>query len=413
MAASLRPPIDSAPKFFDELALQRARIVAAVALFVLAASVMVALLREPSDALIALQAVSLSAFVTALGVQTLIGRRLHDRRDVREQGFTRMLQELSRSLSAEAIVQAIVEELRRAADADYVIVSRVRPAERVVETTLVSASAMVPTSRTILPLNVLDPAAATGRSSRSELPRGRSPEQVVADDLAGRLRRAYGLPRTLAVPLMANERIVGALMLSRRQDRAWTAADRRLLIWSAQELSVALARAYAFAEAESRANIDALTSLPNRRYLEELIAVVEPHRRVGDSVGALMIDIDHFKRLNDRYGHAAGDRVLRAVGERINTAVRTDDTPARYGGEEFAVVLRRADAEQALEVAERIRQTIGAIPRRELGIQDAVSVSVGVAVSGSRDVDLVTLLESADKGLYRAKREGRNRVVLA
>jgi diguanylate cyclase (GGDEF)-like protein len=413
MAASLRPPIDPAPKYFDELARRRAGVAAAAALLVLGLSVMVALLREPTFALSALQAVSLSAFVTALGVQALIGRRLHDRRNAREQGFTRMLQELSRSLSAEAIVQAIVEELRRAADADYVIVSRVRPAERMVETTLVSASALVPTSRTIFPLNVLDPAAAHRRSSRSELPMGRSPGQVVADDLAGRLGRAYGLPRTLAVPLMANERIVGALMLSRRQDRAWTVADRRLLTWSAHELSVALARAYAFAEAESQANIDALTSLPNRRYLEELIAVVEPCRRVGDSLGALMIDIDHFKRLNDRYGHAAGDRVLRAVGERINTAVRADDTPARYGGEEFAVVLRRANDEQALEVAERIRQTIGAIPPRELGIQDAISVSVGVAVSGPRDVDLVTLLESADRGLYRAKREGRNRVVLA
>lgn len=413
MAALLRPPIGPSPEFFDELQLQRARVGASIALFVLAASVVAALLREPTDALILVQAASLIALTGALGLQALISRRLNCRREAREQGFTRMLQGLSRSLSAEASVQAIVDELRRAADADHVIISRVRPAERVVETTLVSSSVQVPASRTLLPLSVLDPVGPGGNSARAGLPNGRAPEQIVADGLADQLRRAYGLPRTLAAPLLAHERIVGALMLSRRQKRPWTAADRRLLFWSAQELSAALARAYAFEEAESRANIDALTGLPNRRYMEELIAVVEPGRRAGDSIAALMVDIDHFKRLNDRYGHATGDHVLRAVGEHINAAVRTDDTPARYGGEEFAVLLRRAGPEQALEVAERIRRTVAGTSPRELGIHGPVSVSVGVAVSGSRDVDVPTLLASADVALYRAKREGRNRVVLA
>lgn len=413
MAAPLRPPPEPSPEMRDELNLQRTRVAAGVALFVLAGSVVAALLREPGDVLILIQAVALLALIAALALQSWVGRELNRRRDAREQGFTRMLQGLSRSLSSEAIVQAIVDELRRGADADHVIVSRVRPAERVVETTLVSSSAQVPASRTILPLSVLEPAAEGVARGRSGSPRGRTPEQVVADELATRLRRAYGLPRTLAAPLVAGERIVGALMLSRRQNRPWTAADRRLLTWSAHELSAALARAYAFEEAESRANIDALTRLPNRRYLEELIAVVEPRRRSGDSVGALMIDIDYFKRLNDRYGHATGDRVLRAVGEQIQTAVRTEDTPARYGGEEFAVVLRRANAEQALEVAERIRQAIAGIPPRELGTRDPISVSVGVAVSGSNDGDVAALLASADAALYRAKREGRNRVVLA
>lgn len=357
-----------------------------------------------------------SVVILALSIvmQEALGRRLGERRDAREAGFTRMLQGMSRSVSSEAIVQAIVEELRRAADADHVIVSRLRPADRVVETMLVSSSAQIPPSRTILPGSVLDPASVGPASrSRSVSARGRSPAQLVADDLARRLRRAYGLPRTLAAPLVTNEQIVGALMLSRRQDRPWTTADRRLLAWSAQELSAALARSYAHEEAESRANIDALTNLPNRRYLEELMAVVGPRRRSGDSIGALMIDIDHFKRLNDRYGHATGDHVLRAVAEQIQAAVRTDDTPARYGGEEFAVVLLRANADQALEVAERIRHAIAEIPPRDLGTQEPISVSVGIAVSGSRDAEVAELLQSADVALYRAKREGRNRVVLS
>jgi diguanylate cyclase (GGDEF)-like protein len=172
-------------------------------------------------------------------------------------------------------------------------------------------------------------------------------------------------------------------------------------------------RAYRFEAAETRANIDALTGLPNRRYLEEFVAIAGPRRRSGDSYGVLMIDIDHFKRLNDRYGHTAGDTVLRAVGERISAAIRATDTPARYGGEEFAVVLRRANQAQAMEVAERIRQAIRSIPPGDLKLREPVTVSVGVAISESTEIALANLLEAADQALYRAKREGRNRTVLA
>jgi len=413
MSSAASPPPAPSPEQIEQSRLARARLIASIALFVLGGGIVAALLRAPTDALVGLQAVALAVLVAALGAQALIARRLAARRVKQEAGYTRMLQELSRSISPEATVQAIVDELRSTADADHVIVARLRPIDRVVETTLVSASAHVPPSRTLLPPSVLDPASLPRSARGRGTTRTRTPEQLVADELARRLRRAYGLPRTLAAPLMANGRVVGGLMLSRRRERPWTTADRRLLAWSAQELSVALARAYAYEEAQNQANIDALTGLPNRRYLEELIAVAGPRRRAGDSVGALMVDIDHFKQLNDRYGHATGDRVLRAVGEQIQHAVRTDDTPARYGGEEFAVVLQQANAEQALEVAERIRQMIRGVPPRELGVREPISVSVGVAVSGQHDGDLNVLLQSADKALYRAKREGRDRVVLA
>ncbi|HEY5520672.1 MAG TPA: GGDEF domain-containing protein [Candidatus Limnocylindrales bacterium] len=166
-------------------------------------------------------------------------------------------------------------------------------------------------------------------------------------------------------------------------------------------------------EAENQANIDALTGLPNRRYLDELLANVGPRRRALDQLGALMIDLDYFKLLNDRYGHATGDRVLRAVGERISSAVRAEDTPARYGGEEFAVVLRRTTAEQAVEIAERIRTHIADIPPSEMGTAERITVSIGAAVAEVRASELPILLGAADGALYEAKREGRNRVVLA
>jgi diguanylate cyclase (GGDEF)-like protein len=330
--------------------------------------------------------------------------------------MTRMVQGMSRSGSPEAIVESIVEELRQTADADHIVVARLRPVHRVVETMLVSSRGVVPPSRSILPAGVLDPARSGTQQPRRRRRPGSAPRrsaQTVADDLAAQLGSAYALSNTLASPLIAGADIVGALILSRRGDREWDDDDRQLLEFSARELSAALARAFAFEEAEIRANVDALTGLPNRRYLEDLLASVGPRRRSMDRVGALMIDLDHFKRLNDRYGHAMGDRVLQAVAQRIFDAVRADDTPARYGGEEFAVVLRRASPEQALEVAERIRSHIGALDTRELGIDERITVSVGVAVAGGRDDDVKDLLAEADRALYRAKREGRNRVVLA
>jgi diguanylate cyclase (GGDEF)-like protein len=402
--------------------LQRLRYLIYGSFAVLVLSVLVVLLRSPTDLLALLQALALLALGGALIARYMLSRRLTDRQIEREAGQTRILQGMSRSASSDAIVETIVDELRRAADADHIVVARLRPVERVVETTLVSSRALVPPARSILPAGVLDPPGSTGAKSRSRRrPQvlggrdafGGDEAQRVAESLAARLGETYALSHTLSAPLVTKGRVVGAVILSRRQRREWTLADRRLLAFSAEELSAALGRAFAFEDAEIKANIDALTGLPNRRYLEELLATVGPRRRSGDRLGALMIDLDHFKNLNDRYGHAAGDRVLHAVGERISSAVRADDTPARYGGEEFAVLLRRADPKQAVEVAERIREQIGSMSSDELGVNERVTVSIGVAVADSHVTDPTSLLAAADAALYRAKREGRNRVIQA
>ncbi len=317
---------------------------------------------------------------------------------------------MSRSASSDAIVDTIIDELRRAADADHVLVARLRPTERVVEATLVSTRARVPVSRTVLPMSVLDPARLPAADVTSE---GVTTDQRIADEIARRLSGSYALPHTLALPLVSEGRVLGALIGSRRQDREWTPTDRELLTWAAAELSAALERAFAFEVAENQAYVDALTGLPNRRYLEELLDTVIPRRRTGDRLGILMIDLDHFKHLNDRFGHAAGDRVLRAVAETISAAVRLEDTPARYGGEEFVVVLRRATGEQAAAVAERIRADIESIAPAELSLTERVTVSIGVAVAEAESSDVRALIETADDALYRAKKQGRNRVVVA
>ena len=126
----------------------------------------------------------------------------------------------------------------------------------------------------------------------------------------------------------------------------------------------------------------------------------------------LMVDIDRFKTLNDTYGHAVGDHVLRAVADAIAGAVRDGDVPARFGGEEFAVLLRNPSPEIALEVGERVRRAVGALDLRHLGVP-GVSVSVGVAVAAEPDIPLELVIDDADRALYRAKRGGRDRVVAA
>jgi diguanylate cyclase len=234
----------------------------------------------------------------------------------------------------------------------------------------------------------------------------------VADRIAARVRRVYGLRRTLAAPLSSEDGVVGAIVLSHRTGETWSATTRRLLAGAAEEASAALSRAYSHQAAEARASTDALTGLPNRRYFDEFCGLLARRRRADDAVGVLMIDIDKFKVLNDTHGHATGDEVLRAVAGAIVSAVREDDVPARFGGEEFVVLLRNPGLDVAFEVGERVRTAVAELDLSRLGVP-GVSVSVGVAVSNRADQPIDDLVGLADEALYRAKRAGRNRVIAA
>jgi diguanylate cyclase (GGDEF)-like protein len=241
---------------------------------------------------------------------------------------------------------------------------------------------------------------------------GRDPVAAarLADRLADRVASIYGLRDTLSAPIVVDATVVGALVLSRRTVGPWPAATRRFLDEAAGEASIALGRAEGYRAAELRASTDALTGLPNRRYFDEFCGLLARRRRSRDAVGVMMVDIDHFKRLNDRYGHATGDEVLRAVAQAIATAVRDDDVPARYGGEEFVVLLRNPTAEVATEIGERARGAVGRLDLAPFGVS-RVTVSVGVAVQRVPDEPIDRLVERADQALYRAKKAGRDRVI--
>jgi diguanylate cyclase (GGDEF)-like protein len=152
---------------------------------------------------------------------------------------------------------------------------------------------------------------------------------------------------------------------------------------------------------------DTLTGLPNRRALDARLELLGHEAQRGRRYALAIIDIDHFKKVNDTHGHAMGDRVLVAVGGALREAIRKHDLAARMGGEEFCVVLADVDPEQIAMLAERLRSAIAAISEPL-----TVTASIGVCHSSLADTPNA-LLEKADAALYRAKSGGRNRVELA
>ena len=166
-------------------------------------------------------------------------------------------------------------------------------------------------------------------------------------------------------------------------------------------------------EAELRrlAGTDALTGLLNRRAFLERAAEVP--KRTTEPPALLMLDLDHFKAVNDRFGHAVGDRALQAVAERWRRLLRDSDVIARVGGEEFAVLLPGTGQATAAAVAERLREAVGDTPLAIGGHSLALTASIGAAVAEPADHDFDAVLQRADRALYAAKAGGRNRVVFA
>jgi two-component system cell cycle response regulator len=158
---------------------------------------------------------------------------------------------------------------------------------------------------------------------------------------------------------------------------------------------------------------DGLTGIPNKRYLQEVIGrELIRSQRHNRPLAIAVLDIDHFKAVNDKFGHLAGDAVLRELANRIKGVIRKDELFARYGGEEFVVVMPEATLEQAGAFAERIRALVAGAPMEVDGSPFPVTVSIGVAATvGDSGLTVEQFFERADKNLYQAKSSGRNRVI--
>jgi diguanylate cyclase (GGDEF)-like protein len=161
----------------------------------------------------------------------------------------------------------------------------------------------------------------------------------------------------------------------------------------------------------TEADLDFLTGLPNRRRFRAALAnEVERWRRYGLPCALLLLDIDHMKGINDRFGHPAGDLVIRHVANVLSEVSRDNDTPARLGGEEFALLLTTINDEKAAQAAERLRQALADHSIPNVG---QITVSIGVAACPAHATSERMLYSASDRALYVAKNEGRNRIAVA
>ena len=167
------------------------------------------------------------------------------------------------------------------------------------------------------------------------------------------------------------------------------------------------------ADLQKLALTDALTGALNRRSLEQEAARLSARcTRTGHSLAIMMIDVDHFKSINDRYGHQVGDKVLRHLTMVAQKTIRSDDYFARYGGEEFCILLPSTSEKDAWILADRLRQTYAAMVMEFDGEVLHSTISIGVSDSMHAGVEFISLIAAADQAMYRAKQEGRNRVVM-
>lgn len=261
----------------------------------------------------------------------------------------------------------------------------------------------------------LDPDSLVADACRNDVPglwhdvgEGRTALLVCTRDAAP-LRRCV-----LVQPLRRGTEVIGALIAVHDTPGALRPADLRTLTLLDLAATSRLVASWRLAEARERATIDGLTGLTNRLGFEAaMLRSREEAVRFGWETTLLLLDLDHFKAINDGYGHEAGDTVLRAVAATLADRVRAVDCCARLGGEEFAVLLKGTGRAGGAELAERLRRAVESLRMQAAGQQVAVTVSIGGAVHPGEVADWAALYRSADAALYAAKHAGRNRVRFA
>src|SRR5437867_2146531 len=315
--------------------------------------------------------------------------------------------EITSSLDAARVFEIVRRECRKVFRPDFFWIARIDPETREVTVQYSMAGNAPPRTMTFtlgqgLTTHVID----TGRpllirdASRELKPLGLRP--IV---LEPKIRSI------VAVPLLIENHSVGVLSVQSYRDGAYDEHHAALLTTIGQQAAVALENARHY----QLATIDRLTGLFQRDYFFQRLA--DENRlasRYRASFSLMMLDLDSFKRINDRFGHFAGDRFLGSVGACIRSLLRAADIPCRYGGEEFCVLLPETDAAGARTIAERIRREIASLRVAEGTHSLGTTISIGVACYPDHFEGSVTgLLEKADQALYAAKKQGKDRVILA
>jgi diguanylate cyclase (GGDEF)-like protein len=349
------------------------------------------------------------AFLFAVGGWVFIGRpaeierRLrhqdHRRRDLQGE-FARTMQVMDGEQGAHAIVKRHLE--RALPDETRVVVlQRNNSADRLDATTPIRHQPLAEAVRDATPASCL--AVRLGTQHHQQTSGG---DALLECELCGKAPTEL----TTCTPLVVSGEVIGSVLVEHEEPLG--RSGEQVIDDTVTQAAPVLANMRNLAIAESRASTDALTGLANRRAVQDTVRRMVAHAaRVQSPMAVLALDIDHFKRINDRYGHDKGDDVLAAVGQTLAGGVRASDFVGRQGGEEFVALLPDTDLSGALVVAENLRTAIASM--EPLGIAEGVTASIGVAVMPEDGNDPATLQRMADRALYAAKAGGRNRVETA
>jgi len=233
------------------------------------------------------------------------------------------------------------------------------------------------------------------------------PKQMVMDSKST-------LKSHLTLPLAVEGEIIGCISLNSDQPNAFDAQDLQFFSVIGYQMAATLKHFQRFSSIQSMAIYDNLTGLYNRRSFEERLGIETQKSFYGSTpVSLVMVDIDHFKKVNDTFGHLEGDKVLCEIASLLKTSVRKKDIVVRYGGEEFILILSGAGLEEAAMIAERIRRLVESTPVQMEQAQINLTVSLGISnFPIHRPQSKEELVKMADLALYEAKRGGRNKVCI-
>src|SRR5512143_1649618 len=239
----------------------------------------------------------------------------------------------------------------------------------------------------------------------------RNGEQVIIEDMARHPlyvnTPGEWLGSIIGIPLKFNDNIVGVMNLSRSTRGGFSSSELRLLGLLADQAAVAISNASLHQTVSRQAYSDIVTGLPNRRALDErLEEEVTKARRTGTTFAVIMLDVDGFKVVNDTYGHAIGDQVLRAIFNYLATGLRSTDFLARYGGDELTLILSQSDPASAVIVVQKVLETVQQFAfELSNGQKIRLGLSCGIAMFPVHANNAANLLRAADEALYRAKKQ--------
>jgi diguanylate cyclase (GGDEF)-like protein len=340
------------------------------------------------------------AFTTKLAM-------LMQRQNELEMATNRISSAISSTLELESILQSAVEEVGRALQSRRAALvlwqeGTSRPEgmsvyERADEDSTPAESYSPDPSRANLDGALQKPNHQQARTSDFQTPPGAAAESRLV------------IPGPLEIPITYRNSIIGVLAVEDdTPGRIWQDEEVLMVKTVSDQLAVAISHARLFRQVQTQAMTDALTGLFNHRYFQErLDRETKIADRNNDMVSLILLDLDHLKRINDTHGHRAGDAALCHAAQVMQSTVRDIDVCARYGGEEFVIILPQCGREDAINVAERLREAIASKPVQKIG---QVTASIGVATYPTATKTKEELIEMADRAMYLAKAAGRNRV---